>query len=98
MIRRQSFIGCSFDFETGGVTLMPVSRYRELYKTLPAEFRKEVERVWGTPEKADLMTVTRGGERQFVLPGVRFGNLFLGPQPLRSTFARATKVRHARFR
>lgn len=78
----------------GNVTLMPVSRSRELYKLLPAGFRREVERVWGTPENSKLMTVERGGERQFVLPGVRFGNVFLGPQLLRSTFERATQIQH----
>lgn len=77
------------------MTLLPVSKYRSWYKDLPAEFRAEVEKVWGPPEKSNLMTIRqRDGQPAFVLPGVRLGNLFLGPQPLRSTFDRATKVQH----
>ncbi len=34
------------------------------------------------------------GEPAFVIPGLRFGNVFVGPQPLRSTFARAMDTSH----
>jgi cobaltochelatase CobN len=78
-----------------GVVLWPVREYRKHYKNLPAEFRAFVESDWGPPENSKLMLVTLpNGERAFVLPGVRFGNLFLGPQPLRSTFERATSIQH----
>jgi cobaltochelatase CobN len=83
------------ELSTQGVVLWPLSQYRKRYKTLPAEFRAFVESDWGQPEDSKLMLVTlASGERAFVLPGVRFGNLFLGPQPLRSTFERATNIQH----
>lgn len=78
-----------------GVTLLPVSKYRKWYAELPTEFRQAVERVWGPPEKSNLMTIRqRDGAKTFVLPGVQLGNVFLGPQPLRNTFDRATQVQH----
>lgn len=78
-----------------GVVLWPLSQYRKYYKTLPAEFRAFVEKDWGQPEDSKLMLVKLpNGEPAFVLPGVQFGNLYLGPQPLRSTFERATSIQH----
>lgn len=78
-----------------GVVLWPLSQYRKHYQTLPAEFRAFVESDWGPPESSKLMLVKLpNGEPAFVLPGVQFGNLYLGPQPLRSTFERATSIQH----
>ena len=33
-----------------------------------------------------MVITSRDGEKYFVIPGVRMGNLFLGPQPLRTAF------------
>lgn len=79
-----------------GVVLWEVKKYLALYKHLPAEFRIFVEKEWGKPEESKLMTIKLpSGESAFVLPGVRFGNLFLGPQALRTTFEQATSVQHS---
>ena len=41
------------------------------------------------------MTITsRDGEKFFVVPGVRMGNMFLGPQPLRTSFERSMEMAH----
>jgi cobaltochelatase CobN len=41
------------------------------------------------------MTLTaKDGGRILVLPGVRSGNIYLGPQPLRNSFERATQTQH----
>ena len=72
--------------EKGHVVLVPMKKYREWFAALPKQFRDFVNAGWGPPEKSQLMTITsRDGEKFFVVPGVRMGNMFLGPQPLRTT-------------
>jgi|GEM_PF-643761 len=79
-----------------GIVIWEVKKYQTFYKTLPAEFREFVEKEWGKPEDSKLMTIKLpNGEKAFVLPGVRFGNLFLGPQALRTTFEQATASQHS---
>jgi len=81
--------------EGGQMTLVSMAQYRQWARQLPEAFRQQVERAWGPPEKSTLMTIrSRDGKPYFVLPGVRLGNLFLGPQPLRSTFAKAAATQH----
>ncbi|CAG9171515.1 cobaltochelatase subunit CobN [Cupriavidus pampae] len=83
----------------GHVTLLPVSQYRKWFDELPPAFRAAVTRAWGPPEGNPLMLVRAdiagvSGEPAFVIPGLRFGNVFVGPQPLRTTFARAQDTSH----
>lgn len=79
----------------GHVTLLPMAQYRRWFETLPPAFRSAVTRAWGPPERNPLMlTRDAHGEPAFVIPGLRFGNVFVGPQPLRSTFARAMDTSH----
>lgn len=79
----------------GHVTLVPMAQYLRWFDALPAPFRQSVLRAWGPPERNPLMLARDArGEPAFVLPGLRFGNVFIGPQPLRSTFARAMDVSH----
>ncbi|MDF3837041.1 cobaltochelatase subunit CobN, partial [Cupriavidus basilensis] len=79
----------------GRVTLLPVAQYKGWFDTLPAAFRQSVLATWGPPERSPLMRVNDGhGGQYFVIPGLRFGNLFVGPQPLRSTFAHAMDSAH----
>lgn len=81
--------------ESGHVTLISMDQYRQWASTLPPAFLAQVQQAWGPPEKSTLMTIrTRDGKPFFVLPGIRLGNLFLGPQPLRSSFARAAESQH----
>jgi cobaltochelatase CobN len=67
----------------GHVALLPLAKYEEWYRELPAEFRAFTERTWGPPSQAKQMTVRAEGKLYFVIPGIRLGNIFLGPQPLR---------------
>jgi cobaltochelatase CobN len=79
----------------GHVELVSMKKYRSWFQALPKEFQVFVNAGWGPPEKAQLMTITfRNGEKFFVVPGVRMGNIFLGPQPLRTTFERSMEVAH----
>jgi cobaltochelatase CobN len=79
----------------GHVVLVPMKRYRSWFEALPRQFQDFVNAGWGPPEKSRLMTVTsRDGEKFFVVPGVLLGNIFLGPQPLRTTFERSMEVAH----
>lgn len=80
--------------DTGTVALMPLSQYKGKFSRLPKPFRDQIVKEWGQPEQSTLMTVYRHGELQFVIPGLRFGNVFVGPQPLRSTFERAQDLAH----
>ncbi|MGO4761667.1 cobaltochelatase subunit CobN [Cupriavidus sp. 2KB_3] len=79
----------------GHVTLLPLAQYRRWFEALPPAFRAAVTRAWGPPERNPLMLARDPqGEPVFVIPGLRFGNVFVGPQPLRSTFARAMDTSH----
>jgi cobaltochelatase CobN len=81
--------------EAGQMTLISMAQYREWARQLPEAFRRQVDKAWGPPEKSTLMTIrSRDGKPYFVVPGVRLRNLFLGPQPLRSSFAKAADTQH----
>ena len=81
--------------EKGHVALVSIKKYRAWFQALPKQFRDFVNAGWGPPEKSQLMTITsRDGEKFFVVPGVRMGNIFLGPQPLRTTFERSMEMAH----
>ena len=79
----------------GHVKLVPMAQYRRWFDTLPAAFRQSVLRAWGPPERNPLMLARdASGAPAFVVPGLFFGNVFVGPQPLRSTFDRAMDDTH----
>lgn len=81
--------------EGGQMTLVSMAQYRDWARQLPEAFRRQVDKAWGPPEKSTLMTIrSRDGKPYFVVPGVRLGNVFLGPQPLRSSFAKAAETQH----
>lgn len=68
-------------------TLWPVKQYRQFYEKLAPEFRKGVEAQWGSPESSKMMTFQ--DERLglcFVIPGLKLGSVWVGPQPLRTSF------------
>lgn len=80
--------------DRGAVTLVSMAQYTAWFAQLPRRFRDATIARWGRPDASTLMTVTRAGERYFVVPGMRFGNIFLGPQPLRETFEEYTNTAH----
>ncbi len=81
--------------EKGHVELVSMQQYKTWFAELPKAFQDFVIKGWGKPEDSRLMTVTvNDGRKYFAIPGVRLGNVFLGPQPLRSTFDRANESMH----
>ena len=78
------------------VQLWPLENYLKHYQSLPEDFRRAVESAWGPPETSRLMTVRKEGELYFVIPGLRMGNIFLGPQPLRASYGEAGVTAHDR--
>ncbi len=78
----------------GHVALLPMERYQEWYATLPGEFRALTEKTWGRPEQTKSMTLRSGGKAYFIIPGIRIGNIFLGPQPLRGTPDQEAGLQH----
>ena len=80
----------------GGATLLPVREYERWFRETPKQFQDAINERWGKPEDATLMTWKNAkGEKFFVIPGVKLGNIFLGPQLLRSSFAEYTAVQHS---
>lgn len=81
--------------EGGGMTLYPVELYKQHFARLPKQFRDMVTKEYGPPEKSSMLRIQdREGRHFFVIPGVRYGNVFLGVQPLRSTFDRVLDTTH----
>jgi len=75
--------------------LIPVKQYRQWLAETPSAFQEMMLRNWGPPEKSELMTLrSRNNEAVCVLPALRFGNVLVGPQPLRSSFELAGKTLH----
>ncbi len=80
----------------GGATLLPVREYEKWFRETPKQFQDAINERWGKPEDATLMTWKNAkGEKFFVIPGIHLGNVFLGPQLLRSSFAEYTAVQHS---
>ncbi|WP_025324037.1 cobaltochelatase subunit CobN [Deferrisoma camini] len=75
----------------GDVVTVPVARYREWLRDLPPAFVAGVERDWGPPEGSTIMVK----DGAFVLPVVRLGNLWLGPQPSRGWADDPEKLFHS---
>lgn len=80
--------------EDGHVELLPMAEYEKWYAALPAEFRAFTEKTWGKPVQSKFMTVRSMGKAYFVIPGIRLGNIFLGPQPLRGSVEEAAGKTH----
>lgn len=65
----------------GGVVTIPVSTYQQWFDSLPQRFRSDVEKHWGKPDAADIMTTRVGNKLHFVLPTIQLGNIVLLVQP-----------------
>jgi cobaltochelatase CobN len=69
---------------SGQALLVPLADYRRWYAQLPGTLRNAVEKAWGLPEQAPVLWRDAQGQRQFVFPARRYGNLLLAPQPGRA--------------
>lgn len=63
--------------------LLPVAAYRQWFDRLPEDVREPIAAYWGEPED-NFMVVTVEGEKQFVIPRMRNGNMLVLRQPPRS--------------
>ncbi len=61
---------------------VPVAAYRAWFESLPETVRTETMAAWGDPAQTYL-NLDLDGERVFVIPRLKLGNLLLLPQPLR---------------
>jgi cobaltochelatase CobN len=70
----------------GYVDMVPLELYMQWFNELPKEVRNEMVKEWGNPEelvRGRAEKVFAGGvyEGKFVVPGLRFGNVVIIPQP-----------------
>ncbi len=79
------------------ITLIPVEKYKKWFKELPEHFQNRVEETWGDVDKTTLMTWRDKETRvkYIVIPGVIYGNIFLGPQPARGGFDESEAIYHS---
>ncbi len=63
--------------------LVPLSVYKDWYKSLPETVRIPIEKHWGHPEN-NFMVVEREGQHWFVMPRLKIGNMIIMRQPPRS--------------
>lgn len=66
--------------------LMPVATYAEFFNALPQATRDAIEKDWGKPENA-FMVIEHEGEKSFVIPRIKLGNLIILRQPPRGNQA-----------
>lgn len=82
--------------KSGDAVLWPVSEYQKYFDQLPDTFRQRALKSWGPADQADIMVVNdpKTGERAFVIPAVRYGNIVLVPQPTRGWEQNQEKMVH----
>ncbi|MCC7551874.1 MAG: cobaltochelatase subunit CobN, partial [Methanobacterium sp.] len=68
---------------TGKVELIPLDEYLQWFNALPQANREAVINMWGEPP-GDIMVYEKDGQKYIVIPMVKFGNILLAPQPMRS--------------
>ena len=81
---------------TGGAERVSVPDYQKWLDAYPPSLRDKILKDWGRPEDSNLMVVREGGQASFVIPGVRYGNILLTPQPSRAWGEDADKLFHAK--
>lgn len=63
--------------------LLPLSVYKDWFKTLPQKIQQQMVEAWGKPENNWAIRNIRG-QAQFVIPAMQVGNLLWMPQPPRA--------------
>jgi cobaltochelatase CobN len=71
---------------------LPLGEYLKYYSMLPEELRGAVERFWGPPPGE----INIDESRNFVIPGVILGNVFIGVQPARGFHEDPSKLYHSK--
>jgi len=75
--------------KNGAITI-PVSDYEEWFSELPEKLQESVIEEWGEVP-GDVMVYNDS----IVIPGEFFGNIFVGPQPMRGWGEDPTKITHS---
>lgn len=77
--------------QEGTVARLPLDTYKKWFSQLPELFRQGVLEQWGNVESSDIM-IKNG---QFVIPGIRFGNVMIMPEPSRGYTDDPMKLYHS---
>jgi cobaltochelatase CobN len=72
--------------KSGAIGFVDLEKYLEWFNELPEDLRRRIARDWGTPEdvlagKVEKELVGMVYDGKFVVPGIRFGNVLITPQP-----------------
>ena len=73
-----------------GAMTLPVEEYLQWFRALPRDLQQQVEKEWGLPPGKVMVHQGR-----IVIPGIRLGNVFIGPQPLRGWGDDPDKITHS---
>ncbi|KPU62498.1 cobalt chelatase [Thermococcus sp. EP1] len=70
----------------GAIDFVSLEDYLEWFNELPEDLREKIVKDWGRPEdvlagKVDKTLVGMVYDGKFVVPGIKFGNVFITPQP-----------------
>ena len=66
--------------DSGNAELVSMATYKSWFSELSPLYQKEIIDHWGLPEDADIMTFQKSGQKYFVLPIVKYGNIYFMPQ------------------
>ncbi|WP_053954842.1 cobaltochelatase subunit CobN [Inediibacterium massiliense] len=72
------------------VLTIPVDEYMKWYEKLPQALKDQVEKEWG-PAPGNVMVV----DGKMIIPGMKMGNVFVGPQPMRGWGDDPNKIAHS---
>ncbi len=64
-------------------TLYPYYQYLELFSLLPLKVQHDMIRKWGMPKDSNML-IEKDGEKYFLIPRVKIGNIIVLPQPRRA--------------
>lgn len=65
------------------------AQYQQWFSDLPASCQKEMRQTWGEPPGSIM-----ADERYLYVPGIQFGNIFIGFQPARGIHSDPSKAYH----
>ena len=70
----------------GAIDFVSLEDYLEWFNELPEDLREKIVKDWGRPEdvlagEVDKTLVGMVYDGKFVVPGIKFGNVFITPQP-----------------
>ncbi len=71
--------------------LLPIKEYEKWFKELPYDFQEKVIKQWGRPEDSFIMAK----DKKFIIPGIRFGNIIIMPEPARGLSDDPMKLYHS---